>query len=178
MDATAAFFGAPGEVLIGGQKEAYVYRVKDDGSELQKVFTTPLFPLAVSPDGQWIAVGDFTAWGALIVYPAGGGPPRRLCDLCAPPWGTEPPRFYIGWSHDGKFLYWSFTNATYAIPLPAGQMLPPIPAGGIQSKAGVAALPGARLIAEQDRLIPGANPSLYAFVKVSTQRNIYRVPVP
>ena len=91
MDAAAAFFGAPGEVLFAGQKDFYVYRVKDDGSELQKVITTPLLPLAVSPDGQWIAVQDPTAWGALVVYPAGGGSPRRLCDLCAPPWGTEPP---------------------------------------------------------------------------------------
>jgi dipeptidyl aminopeptidase/acylaminoacyl peptidase len=178
MDAAAAFLGAPGEVLFAGQKDLYVYRVKDDGSELQKVITKPLFLQAVSPDGQWIAVGDPTAWGALVVYPTGGGDPQRLCDLCAPPWGTEPQRFYIGWSHDGQFLYWNFTNATYAIPLPAGRMLPPIPAGGIQSKAGVAALPGARLIAEQDRVIPGPNPSMYAFVKVSTQRNIYRVPVP
>jgi Tol biopolymer transport system component len=177
IDAAAAFFGAPGEVIIAGQKESYVYRVKDDGSELQKVITTPLFPIAVSPDGQWIAVGDPTAWGALIVYPADGGSPRRLCDLCAPPWGTEPPPFYFGWAPDGAFLYWTFTNATYAIPLQSGRLLPDIPAGGIQSKEGVAALPGARLISEQDRSFPGPNPSMYAFVKVSTQRNIYRVPV-
>jgi len=43
---------------------------------------------------------------------------------------------------------------------------------------GVAALPGARLISEQDRPVPGPNLSTYAFAKVSTQRNIYRVPVP
>jgi hypothetical protein len=54
----------------------------------------------------------------------------------------------------------------------------PIPAGGIKAKDGVAALPGARLISEQDRPVPGPNPSTYAFAKVSTQRNIYRVPVP
>ena len=178
MDAAAAFFGAPGEVLLAGQKDFHVYRVKDDGSELQKVITTPLLPLAVSPDGQWIAVQDPTAWGALVVYPAGTGSPRRLCDRCAPPWGTEPPAFYFGWAPDGAFAYWNFTGATFAIPLQPGKRLPDVPAGGIQSKEGVAALPGARLISEQDRSVPGPNPSLYAFVKVSTQRNIYRVPVP
>jgi hypothetical protein len=67
---------------------------------------------------------------------------------------------------------------TYAIPLQSGRMLPPIPAGGIKSKDGVAALPGARLISEQDLPVPGPNPSTYAFAKLSTQRNIYRVPVP
>jgi eukaryotic-like serine/threonine-protein kinase len=177
MDAAVAFFGAPGEVLFAGQKEFYVYRVKDDGSELQKVITTPLFPLAVSPDGQWIAVQDPAAWGALSVYPAGAGSPRRLCDLCAPPWGTEPQPFIFGWAPNSEFAYWNFANATYAIPLQSGRLLPGIPAGGVQTKEGVAALPGARLISEQDRSVPGPNPSIYAFVKVSTQRNIYRVPV-
>jgi Tol biopolymer transport system component len=177
LEAASAFFGAPGEVLIAGQRDFLVYRIKEDGSELQKVFTTPLLPLAVSPDGQWIAVQEPSAWGALVVYPTGEGSPRRLCNLCAPPWGTEPQPFLFGWAPDGKFAYWNFTNATtYAIPLESG-LLPDIPAGGIQSKEAVAALPGARLISEQGRSVPGPNPSIYAFVKVSTQRNIYRVPV-
>jgi hypothetical protein len=111
------------------------------------------------------------------VYPAGGGSPRRLCDLCAPPWGTEPPPFYFGWAPNSEFAYWNYTNATYAIPLPSGRLLPDIPAGGINAKEGVAALRGARLISQQDRSVPGPNPSVYAFVKVSTQRNIYRVTV-
>jgi serine/threonine protein kinase len=178
MNAEAAFFGAAGEVIFGGVFEFYVFRIREDGSELQKAITAPLVPIAVSPDGQWIAVQDPAAWGALIVHPVGGGSPVRLCDRCAPPWGTEPMPFYIGWSPDGKVLYWNVDNATYAIPLPPGRMLPLIPAGGIQSKEGVAALPGARLISEQDRTVPGPNPSTYALVKASTQRNIYRVPVP
>jgi hypothetical protein len=56
--------------------------------------------------------------------------------------------------------------------------LPPIPASGFQSKEAVAALPGARLISEEERVFPGPDPSIYAFTKVATQRNIYRVPVP
>ena len=179
IEAAVAFFGAAGEVIIGsaGQNEYYVYRIKDDGSELQKAITTPLLPIAVSPDGQWIAVQDPTAWGALIMHPAAGGPAVRLCDLCAPPWGTNPMPFYIGWTPDSRFVYWTFGNATYAIPLPPGRTVPTIAAGGIQSREGVAALPGAQLISEQDHTVPGPNPSMYAFVKVSTQRNIYRVPV-
>lgn len=177
MDAATTFFGAAGEVIFGGLQDFYVYRIRDDGSELQKAITTPLLPIAVSPDGQWVAVQDPTAWGALILHPLSGGAPVRLCDQCAPPWGTEPMPFYVGWSPDSKFVYWNFTNATYAIPLPSGRMLPAIPAGGIKSKDGVAALSGARLISEQDRPVPGPNPSTYVFAKVSTQRNIYRVPV-
>ena len=178
FEGSTAFFGAAGEVIAGAQRDFYVYRMTEEGTELQKVMPAPLLPFAVSPDGQWIAVQDPTAWGALIVHPAGGGAPVRLCDRCAPPWGIEPMPFYIGWSSDGKFLYWNFDNATYAVPLPPGRMLPAIPAGGIQSKEGVAALPGARLISDKDRTVPGPNPSMYAYVNVSTQRNIYRVMVP
>lgn len=178
MEAMVAFFGAPGEVILGGQHEPYVYRVKEDGSEMQKVITTPLLPLAVSPDGLWIAVENPTAWGALTVYPSSGGPAVRMCDRCAPPWGVVPMPFYIGWSPDSKTLYWNFSNAaTYAIALPAGRMLPAIPAGGIQSKDGVAALPGARLMSEHESTVPGPEPSTYVFGKLSAQRNIYRVPV-
>ena len=180
MDAAVAFFGRAGEVIFGssGEDQFYAYRIKEDGSELQKVFAAPLAPMAVSPDGQWIAVIDPTAWGALFVSPARGGPPLRLCDQCAPPWGTEPMPFYFGWSPDSAFVYVNFANSTYALPLQSGRLLPEIPAGGIQSKDNLAALPGARLVVEGEHTVPGPNPSMYVFSKVSTQRNIYRVSVP
>jgi serine/threonine protein kinase len=179
LDAGAAFFGAPGEVIFGseGQTEFYIYRIKEDGRGLQKLVTKPLFPLGVSPDGQWIAVQDPTAWGALMVHPADGGSPIRLCDFCAPPWGIETIPFYVGWTPDSKFLYWNFANASYAIPLQPGRPLPLIPEKGVQSREAVAELRGARLISKQERTFPGPSPSVYTFMKVSTQRNIYRIPV-
>jgi eukaryotic-like serine/threonine-protein kinase len=83
----------------------------------------------------------------------------------------------MSWTPDGRFLYLKFGTSTYAIPLQPGQLLPPIPVSGFSSKDAVAALPGAQLVSGKD-VYPGPNPSIYAFVKVSTQRNIYRVPVP
>ena len=44
-------------------------------------------------------------------------------------------------------------------------------------KEEVARLPGARLIPEKGAF-HGANAFIYAFTKVATHRNIYRVPVP
>ena len=110
--------------------------------------------------------------GSQTVLPTVGFSPATTVEFTA-----AANRFYFCWAPDGEFAYWNFTNATYAIPLKSGRMLPDIPAGGIQSKEGVAALPGARLVSEHERSFPGPNPSMYAFVKVSTQRNIYRVPV-
>ena len=83
----------------------------------------------------------------------------------------------MNWSPDGKFLYLTFQRSTYEIPLRAGQMLPPLPASGLRTEQDLKALPGARLIPEQGAS-PGLDPAVYAFTKVTTQRNIYRVPVP
>ena len=181
IDSWDAYFGAPGEVVFEGEEKAtaFIYRIKEDGSELQKMIPTPfLISLGVSPDGRWVPAQDSSAWGAMMLYPAGGGSPTRICEVCSPPQGTEPVPPGMSWTSDRKFVYLKFAASTYAIPLQPGQVLPPIPASGFTSKEAVAALPGARLVSEQEGVYPGPNPSVYAFMKVSTQRNIYRVPVP
>jgi len=179
IDAGPAHFGAPGEIVFFAlDDESFDYRVKEDGSELQKIIPTPgLQPISVSPDGRWIAVMDPNAWGASMVYPAGGGTPTKLCDGCTRPQGTDPIPPAFSWTPDGKFVYLKFGESTYAIPLRPGQMLPPAPTTGFPSKEAVAALPGAILLSDQP-IYPGPNPSIYAFTKLATQRNIYRVPVP
>ena len=65
----------------------------------------------------------------------------------------------------------------YAIPLRPGHVLPSLPASGLRTVQEVTALPGARLIPQEGAFV-GPNPSIYAFTKFATQRNIYRVPVP
>jgi hypothetical protein len=72
-------------------------------------------------------------------------------------------------------MFLNFQGSVYAIPLKPDQALPPIPASGFRTKQDVAALRGARLIAEG--AFPGHDPSLYAFTKFSIQRNIYRISV-
>jgi hypothetical protein len=83
----------------------------------------------------------------------------------------------VSWSPDGKFLYLNFRESISAIPLRPGEMLPQIPAFGFRSKEDVAGLLGVRLIPELGPF-PGPKPSVYAFTKVLTDRNIYRVRVP
>jgi Tol biopolymer transport system component len=176
-NASVAYFGPPGDVVFGGAEDFAIWRIKEGGGESQKVIPTPLILLSVSSDGEWIAVQDPRAWGALIVYPTRGGSPVRLCDRCAPPWGTEPIPFYLGWSPDGKFMLWNFSGSMYAIPLASGRMLPRIPAAGLQSREAVGAVPGARLVTNEPHAFSGPHPSVYVVMKVMAQRNIYRVPV-
>jgi Tol biopolymer transport system component len=181
MDGWQAYFGAPGEVVFDGDENGvlFVNRIKADGSGSLRMIPTPnIFSFGVSPDGQWLAAQDSRAWGALFVFPAGGSAATKICETCSPPQGTDPKPAHMLWTPDGKFLYLNFAGSVYAIPLQPGQMLPRVPAGGFSSKEAVAALPGARLIAEGENVFPGPDPSMYAFTKVATQRNIYRVPVP
>jgi Tol biopolymer transport system component len=183
-DVIYAFFGASGDVFFAARENQtnFIYRVKEDGSELKKfVQASNLF--GVSPDGQWVV-----AWvtstteeisDAIMLYPVGGGSPTLLCRKCveAGTFESSPWSPIVSWTPDGKFIYLQFDRSTYAIPLPPGQVLPPIPAAGFRTVQEVTALPGAQRIADAGAFT-GPNPSAYAFSKVATQRNIYRVPVP
>jgi hypothetical protein len=115
------------------------------------------------------------------LYPIGGGAPVTVCVICGAAGGENraitPPS--VSWSPDAKFLYLNIRPAfrIYAVPLQPGRNLPPLPASGIRSIEDAAALPGVRVIPEERAFI-GPNPSVYAFVRVTTHRNIYRIPVP
>jgi hypothetical protein len=179
IDAASAVFGAPGEVLFGDLMTGSIYRIKDDGTGLKKATSDGAQILfAASPDGKWVSVQDTRAFGGLVVYPTDGGAPRQLCDRCARPQGSDwiPPP--VSWSPDGLYVYLRFSGSTYAVPLERGSMLPPVPDGGFLSKDAIAALRGARLISEDVNAYAGPDPSVHALLKVSTQRNLYRVPVP
>jgi hypothetical protein len=145
-DARKAFFGALGDVLFLGEEKGtnVIYRVKEDGSGLPEVVPTPRYlgrqlyladsGLSVSLDGKWVVVTGPTEDmpGAVMVYPVGGGSPILTCGACAQQVsferGTPPP--YVSWSPDWKFLYLNFQGSIYAIPLPHGQVLPPVPTSG------------------------------------------------
>ena len=177
-DALRAFFGAAGEVILAAREGGthFLYRIREDGSELAKV--AQVFNIySVSPDGQWVI-----AWvppNSLMAYPVSGGPPKAICGACSQPgtFESSPWAPFASWSPDGKLMYIQFGKSVYAIPLAPGQLVPATPAAGFQTEKEVAALLGVR-VAGPRGVFPGANPSTYAFTKVATQRNIYRVPVP
>jgi Tol biopolymer transport system component len=178
------FFGAPGELVYMGSNTAkrgalFIYRIKEDGTGLaQMIDASNIIPFSASPDGRLVVAQDSRAWGALKAFRSDNQEPIVICPACSFPQGTEPTPPDMNWSADGRFVYLKFGGSTYAIPLSAGQMLPRIPASGFGSKEAVAALPGARLVSDEANVFPGPDPSIYAFTKVTTQRNIYRVPVP
>ena len=181
LGALAAYFGAPGEVVFASQEESqsFVYRVHEDGTQLRKISPAAmLFPFSVSPDGRFVPAAEGPSpemRNALMVHPVDGGEPRLIC-RCYPPPDIDngPMPAQMSWTPGATFLYLKFERWLYAIPLAHGQMLPPIPPSGFQSREAIASLPGARLVSGQN-VFPGPDPSTYAYMKVSANRNIYRV---
>jgi eukaryotic-like serine/threonine-protein kinase len=190
LDAVRALFHPKGGVVfVGGEKGApFLYRVRDDGSGFEKAMAEPVaFIYSVSPSGDAMALWTGTGGGAsrgqgsVAVYPTRGGAPTLLCAGCATAGGENrgvtPP--LVNWSGDGKLLYLHDAHSrwTYAIPLPAGRLLPPLPAAGLASFEEAANFPGARRI-PNERAFMGADPARYAYPRVSTHRNLYRISLP
>ena len=100
-----------------------------------------------------------------------------LCTLCAgagdplaPPW--------VNWSPDQRFLYAAWEGNRYALPVQRDRGVPTrLMAGRPLSLAELVKLPDARLVGPRGAFV-GSTPDVFAFTKVTTQRNIYRVPVP
>jgi hypothetical protein len=67
----------------------------------------------------------------------------------------------------------------FAIGLPAGEELPTLPPAGLKSAEDVKRL---NVVAVIDTtglsfFAPGPNPSIYAYARVTVQRNLFRIPL-
>ena len=183
MNSGWAFFGAGDDVVFAGEENGsyLLFRGKTDGSGVRRISTIPmLLPFGVSPDGRWVVAGEGPnpdKRDVLQAYPVEGGPPRFICRCNPPPVldnGQEPP--LMSWTPDGRFVYLRMEGSTYAVPLRQGQTLPTLADSGLSSKRALAALPGAILVSD-GVVFAGPAPRDYAFMKVETHRNIYRIPV-
>jgi eukaryotic-like serine/threonine-protein kinase len=176
-------FGKGSEIFFRAIEgtSAHAYRVREDGTGLQKVSEQAIaLPKGISPDGQWVVAKVAGEDGSTIMaLPVSGGSPVRIISARA----TSDQ--ILTWSPDGKLMFISaptgylsssLNGRTYVVPLPPGRMLPPIPAGGFQSEADIAKLPGARVIDAYD-VAPGPTAEVYAFSRGTVQRNLYRIPI-
>ena len=161
-------------VTEGNAALSFIYRTKLDGSEPQKVVATPIqFFLNASPDGGWVTAqmpGSVGRAGDTVAFPTSGGMPVTVCANCS-----------AGWSVDGRALVVRLGSGdppvtrTIVLALEPGRMLPRLPVAGIRSVADLAGL--SVLSSAEGSLYPGVKPRQYAFGRVATQRNIYRVPL-
>ena len=184
--AVHAYFGADGDVYFSADEPngTFVYRVREDGSGLRRAIASPVYLLyGVSPDGKRVAVWDAgptreTA-NSVRLHSVDGSAPIVLCsrDCAFRTDGSWPEE--VSWSAGGDFVYLAFMGgaAVFAVPLSRAEVLPPLPTDGVASFEDVAALRGVKPFAVPGAF-PGPDPSVYAYQKLSAQRNIFQVPVP
>jgi Tol biopolymer transport system component len=167
-------FGPDGDIFFRRTEgaSAFVYRVRPDGTGMRKAFERPIqFFGDISRDGRWItafartAENEGHAWQAL---PLDGGPAVPIAGFN---WRWSPKGDSVSISPDS-----GLENRSYIVPLEPGEALPRMPAGGFRSERDVAALPGARKI--DAVVVPGPSLDVYAFYRTTTQRNLYRIPIP
>ena len=179
---TTPHFGPHGQILFrhSDGNANYLEQVNQDGSGRSKVLPYPIVEVqGISPARKWLmAIAPYPDGNKTIprtvAIPLDGGPPRRICaSYCAPVWSSS-----------GRFLFVpveasSPTNPGRSLALPVGpaETLPPLPPGGIEAFAQPSVVPGAQSI-NRAALVPGNDPSHYAYVNTTVHRNLYRVSLP
>ncbi|MDQ1468872.1 MAG: eukaryotic-like serine/threonine-protein kinase [Bryobacterales bacterium] len=178
---TSPYFGPEGQILyrLSDGKTHYLAHMNRDGSGRSKVVPYPIGNVqSISPDRRWIVA--YAPWpdrGQMVTMaiPTGGGAPRRICPAA---------NCMASWAPDGKFLDIGMHRAsrtspgqTLVLPLRSGEMLPDLPDTGISGLYDGADLPGARTI-DAYEISPGPDPSVFAYVKTTVHRNLFRIALP
>lgn len=181
----APFFLPNGDVVYRAVENGknYLYSRKLDGSGRRKLREEPIQDVeAISPDGRWTAFvqkneEDKDVPYESVAYPVAGGKPIVICrSLCL-----------LNWSNDGKYMMLLFEGGTrdatadpsadasaQVVPVRKESGLPELPPGGFRGPQDVNAKYRLRPIMA-DSLI---GPSKYAYTRLTTRRNIFRVPIP
>jgi serine/threonine protein kinase/Tol biopolymer transport system component len=159
-----------------------VYRIKPDGSGMQKFFPNPVFHVAgLSPDGNWLAARVNSGNGNLVrvmIYNLRDGTAKQICDACAAFWSPDSKRLYVSFALAAKGDSRD-RGQTYVIPWKPGSNLQALPPGGTKTEADVAKI--AALVPAANRgqeFAPGPSRNVYAFSRRTIQRNLYRIPLP
>jgi Tol biopolymer transport system component len=171
-------FGAGGEIIFrvtqGDTGILQRIRVEDPAAKRIGPIAGSVTGM-VSPDGRWLS-GTLDPPGYVLMSTVGEAS-RRLT--------TWAQSARLRWSADGRRAALSVqygeasafvVGRTYVLPVEPGAVLPAIPPAGFRSEAEIAAVPGVEIIPHGDVAL-GSSPSVYAFSRVTTTRNLYRIPL-
>jgi serine/threonine protein kinase/Tol biopolymer transport system component len=172
--AREAFFGPDGAIyfLVRIGNVSFVYGLGPEETTPKKLSTEPVSDLGgISPRGDmWIL--DFIP---VIAPTTQGASPIRVCSFCGSAWGPGGKYFYVRFRDAGEMG----GGKTIAIALPEGKELPNIPPSGFKSVEDVKGVDVVAEIDMKDKTVfaPGPSPSVYAYVKATVQRNLFRIPL-
>ena len=176
---TSPYFGSDGKIIfrLTQANSHYLARMNRDGSERSKIVPYPIGNItSLSPDRCWVLALTPRPEGsglATIASPVCEGVPARICRGAC----------FANWDSSGRFFYIELETPsgaspgkTLAIPVRAGTVFPKLPDGGFTGHENLAKFPGSRVL-DGWAISPGPDPSVYAYVKTSVQRNLFRIPL-
>src|SRR5262249_2496560 len=176
-------FDSHGGVVFRGREQdgALIYRVQLDGSPPSRLKQWVIAGITGrSGDGRWVGVRRAGLEKAVDLLPLDGTPETRLLS-------TIGGDTHVTQISSANYLAISVPEGTgtvvtglqgksYVIPVQPGKTLPDIPAGGFNSQAQLAAIPGVKVLNSMD-VAWGPDVNIYAFSRQSVQRNLYRIPL-
>jgi Tol biopolymer transport system component len=152
----------------------FLYRMKADGTGRRKITSERIFDIiAVSPDGRWLVAGSpGPSQENMVATKAFAGDGSKAVLLCL-------GYCLLKWDTTGKFVYLYFPElfeGVYALPVLHDSELPKLPPGGITRKEEVTNLKTA--VAIPWFVASATSPSVYAYTRRNTRRNLYRIQLP
>jgi Tol biopolymer transport system component/predicted Ser/Thr protein kinase len=167
----------------------FLYRMKADGSGRRKITSERILDaFSVSPDGRWFvantSISNQEQTAATKAYMVDGGDARTLClGYCL-----------LSWDVAGKFIYVYFpqlSENSYALPVLPELGLPKVPSAGISRVEDLANAKNAVMLPRFEDLsdtrnavtvpqlvVSALSPSVYAYTRQNTRRNLYRIQLP
>jgi Tol biopolymer transport system component/tRNA A-37 threonylcarbamoyl transferase component Bud32 len=152
----------------------FLYRMRLDGTQRQKINPTRIFELFdASPNGRWaIALregNDEDKSPTVMAVPVEGGAAVQICSI----------NCVAGWSVRGDLMYLNFyqmqDETTYLLPLREPGEIAYLATIGDISTETLKKIKTAAILPHRAYSI--VSKSLYAYVVVNTQRNLYRIPL-
>lgn len=149
----------------------FLYRMKADGSSRSKISAERVFDIVgISPDGRWLVAGTANAdkehSAVTKAFAVDGTSAVPLCIAYC----------QLSWDTTGKFAYFHFPElfqGGYAVPVMRDTGLPILPAAGVTK---IEELPRTALPIPEN-VDSAVSPSVYAYTRQTTLRNLYRVPL-
>jgi hypothetical protein len=152
----------------------FLYRMKGDGTGRRRITSERVLDaMAVSPEGRWFAASsagpDQEHTIDAKAFAVDGSAAVQVCQgYCL-----------FKWDATGKFVYLYFPElfeGSYALPVLHDSGFPRLPPDGITRKEDVTSLKAA--VAIPWTVDSALSPSVYAYTRQNTRRNLYRLQLP
>jgi len=185
-----AFAVGSNEIVYMSQADVrYLYRMKEDGSDLRKISDQPVsYFVGMSPDGRWAAVSmplaPNTDGTKIVLLSTTGDKPYLVCEDCKV--GFGPARYqatFLTWSMDGKSVvvglkfYGLQAQRMAILPYDSHQSPETLWPKGLKSEDDVMANPGARRVNEGN-VFSANSATAYLAWRQTTQANLWKIPIP